>query len=250
MATISEDCMVKLWNLSDMDRKYAEASTAENLRMEPYMTLRGHTGPLLCSTSVTDVARETSNKNLLFTAGIEGIIRIWNIPQVSSITPYGSTADGKNYCIGVWTDPDQEQEAIWDLKYHSFQDLMLSLSASDTIILWDCANIDQNASESENSGSKAIKRRFKWTSNTNDPANQAVSATCLSWLITQQNKFAVGYDSGLIAFWDILDASEGVPSHDFISTKNINAIEAHPSRSLVCTGHECGAITFYDYSSM
>ena len=80
MATISEDCMVKLWNLSDMDRKYAEASTAENLRMEPYMTLRGHTGPLLCSTSVTDVARETSNKNLLFTAGIEGIIRIWNIP--------------------------------------------------------------------------------------------------------------------------------------------------------------------------
>lgn len=80
MATISEDCMVKLWNLSEMDRKYAEASTAENLRMEPYMTLRGHTGPLLCSASVTDSGRDTKNKNLLFTAGIEGIIRIWSIP--------------------------------------------------------------------------------------------------------------------------------------------------------------------------
>lgn len=80
MATISEDCMVKLWNLSEMDRKYAEASTAENLRMEPYMTLRGHTGPLLCSTSITDAARDTPNKNLLFTAGIEGIIRVWSIP--------------------------------------------------------------------------------------------------------------------------------------------------------------------------
>mmetsp|Transcript_37153 Transcript_37153/g.48860 ORF Transcript_37153/g.48860 Transcript_37153/m.48860 type:complete len:268 (-) Transcript_37153:948-1751(-) len=80
MATISEDCMVKLWNLSDMDRKYSEASTAENLRMEPYLTLRGHTGPLLCSASVTDSTRDTPNKNLLFTAGIEGIIRIWNIP--------------------------------------------------------------------------------------------------------------------------------------------------------------------------
>ena len=81
MATISEDCMVKLWNLSDMDRKYAEASTSENIRMEPYMTLRGHTGPLLCSASVADSARNTPNKNLLFTAGIEGIIRVWSIPS-------------------------------------------------------------------------------------------------------------------------------------------------------------------------
>ena len=80
MASISEDCMVKLWNLSDMDRKYAEASTSENTRMEPYMTLRGHTGPLLCSTGITDSARNTPNKNLLFTAGIEGIIRVWSIP--------------------------------------------------------------------------------------------------------------------------------------------------------------------------
>ena len=29
MATISEDCMVKLWNLSELDRKYSEASTAD-----------------------------------------------------------------------------------------------------------------------------------------------------------------------------------------------------------------------------
>ena len=31
MATISEDCMVKLWNLSKMDRIYAESSSAEGL---------------------------------------------------------------------------------------------------------------------------------------------------------------------------------------------------------------------------
>lgn len=85
MATISEDCMVKLWNLSDMDRKFAEASSNETASMEPYLTLRGHTGPLLCATSITDASRESENKNLLFTAGIEGHIRVWNIPPVSSI---------------------------------------------------------------------------------------------------------------------------------------------------------------------
>ena len=80
MATISEDCMVKLWNLSDLDRKYQEASSAENADLEPYLTLRGHTGPLLCSTSILDANRQSPCKNLLFTAGIEGCIRIWTIP--------------------------------------------------------------------------------------------------------------------------------------------------------------------------
>ena len=80
MATISEDCMVKLWNLSKMDRLYAESSLAEGLQMEPYLTLRGHTGPILCATSVLDASRQSPNKNLLFTAGIEGSIRVWNIP--------------------------------------------------------------------------------------------------------------------------------------------------------------------------
>lgn len=80
MATISEDCMVKIWNLSDLDRKYAESSSTENTSMEPYLTLRGHGGPLLCVTSITDASRQSENKNLLFTAGIEGTIRVWNIP--------------------------------------------------------------------------------------------------------------------------------------------------------------------------
>ena len=84
--------------------------------MEPYLTLRGHGGPLLCVTSITDASRQSENKNLLFTAGIEGTIRVWNIPQVADVQPYGSTLE-KNYCITTWVDP-QCQEAIWDMKYH------------------------------------------------------------------------------------------------------------------------------------
>ena len=80
MATISEDCMVKLWNLSDMDRKYSEGQGSDNQPMEPYLTLRGHTGPLLCATSVMDTNSNSQNRSLLFTAGIEGCIRVWNVP--------------------------------------------------------------------------------------------------------------------------------------------------------------------------
>lgn len=39
---------------------------------------------------------------------------------------------------------------------------MLSLNANDTIVLWNTAEIDQEASESENIASKALKRRYKF----------------------------------------------------------------------------------------
>jgi len=82
--------------------------------------MRGHTGPLFAV---------TGSNNLLFTAGSEGQIRVWNCPQESEVTPYGDTKDGKNYCIGIWTDT--ESEAFWDLKYHPFQNLLLSINAAD-----------------------------------------------------------------------------------------------------------------------
>ena len=104
MASISEDCMVKLWNLGELEKKYSETDG----NPEPYLTLRGHTGPLLAVTGLDDNRQENPNANLLFTAGIEGSIRVWNTPPVSEVNQYGSTLDGKNYCIGTWADPDKE----------------------------------------------------------------------------------------------------------------------------------------------
>ena len=244
MATISEDCMVKLWNLTDMDQKFAEASSNDTATMEPYLTLRGHTGPLLCATSITDASRDSPNKSLLFTAGIEGNIRVWNVPQVSSIQPYGSTMDGKNHCIAVWQDPN-EQEAIWDLKYHQFQDLLLSLDANNLITLWDCSNVNIDGSEETNEG--AIMRTFSYTPNSSDSLEKSDNATCMTWLVTQQNQFVVGYNNGHIVFFDIM-SGELVSAQD-LGVREINAIAAHKSRALVCAGHESGAVTVFDYSA-
>jgi WD40 repeat protein len=63
--------------------------------------------------------KTAKNKNLLFTAGDEGCIRVWDVPSISEVHQYGDTMDGKNYCIGVWSD-GSNREAIWDLKYHPF----------------------------------------------------------------------------------------------------------------------------------
>ena len=57
----------------------------------------------------------------------------------------------------------------------------------------------------------------------------------------------VGYDTGVLAFFDIMSAS--LSSAQTLGTTHINKVVAHPSRTIVCTGHENGTITVFDYGS-
>jgi striatin 1/3/4 len=113
MASISEDCTVKLWSIKAMQGAHAGDQKGN---IEPFFTMRGHTGPLFACTGNTSASQ--LGGNLIFTAGMEGQIRVWTVPAESEVNGYGDTYDGKNYCIGVWSDIDQE--AFWDLKYHPF----------------------------------------------------------------------------------------------------------------------------------
>ena len=104
--------------------------------------------------------------------------------------------------MAVWTDPQQDQEAIWDLKYHQFQDLLLSLNASNSVVLWDCSSIKTNGGDESNSNG-IIRHRFQHSS----AGGSEEKATCMTWLLTVQHQFVVGYDSGLIVFFEVLNNS-------------------------------------------
>jgi striatin 1/3/4 len=56
LVTVSEDCMIKLWNMQDLEQKHLESRG----NVEPYLTIRGHTGPLFAA---------SGRGNILFTAG-------------------------------------------------------------------------------------------------------------------------------------------------------------------------------------
>lgn len=45
------------------------------------MTLRGHKGPLMSITGPEQNNESPNANRLLFTAGVEGDIRVWNIPE-------------------------------------------------------------------------------------------------------------------------------------------------------------------------
>lgn len=62
LLSASEDCTVKVWDLKKV--RYENAG--------PYLTMRGHTGPVLTVTS----------GEFVYSAGVDGDIRMWDVPPV------------------------------------------------------------------------------------------------------------------------------------------------------------------------
>jgi len=67
---------------------------------------------------------------LLFTAGVEGTIKAWNLPKFDKDDKYPTT-NGRSFCVGVFND--SVAEPYWQLKYHPFLHLLLAIK-SDSII--------------------------------------------------------------------------------------------------------------------
>ena len=46
------------------------------------------------------------------------MIRIFNLPTINEVNQYGDTYDGRNYCIGQWSE--NIDEAYWDISHHPY----------------------------------------------------------------------------------------------------------------------------------
>ena len=89
LVSCSEDCMVKLWDI----KKIPDGDS-----VEPYFTLRGHFGAVLTLTG--GYKRGTINENIVYSAGIDGDIRAWEVPEAYLTDLYGPNGL-KNYCLAA-----------------------------------------------------------------------------------------------------------------------------------------------------
>ena len=120
---LNQDCQIKLWSLKSV-------SFSKNEELEPYLSLRGHTGPLY------SVAVSPDDSNILYTAGNEGIIKVWKIPKIDDVIPYGDTEEvSQNIGLMILNN-----EVIWEMKHHPVSNLLVSLSSDYNVNLWKTTN--------------------------------------------------------------------------------------------------------------
>jgi len=95
MATASEDCTIKIWDVN----RFCNLKDAEGaLNFEPYVTLRGHLSPIM-SLSGCDSDTNSDNQNLLISGSKNGTIKMWKVPSEHEANPFGQNLDSNNHCI-------------------------------------------------------------------------------------------------------------------------------------------------------
>jgi WD40 repeat protein len=126
MASVSEDCTVKLWDVKLMHKNMEDGfGKGIEFKGDPYFTLRGHTGPLF------KITGSSINDRIIYTAGNEGIVRIWSVPDLEDVDIFGPEQDKYDFCLGLLNG--HNQEPIWDLKHHPSLPFLLSMGADDSV---------------------------------------------------------------------------------------------------------------------
>lgn len=113
LASASEDRTIRLWKADTFTGKEVEDDHIAQPQIVSYMTLRGHSDPLLTMAGPGDT-NQHANKKILYSAGVKGDIRVWKIPSPLNFDSIESTHENQ-HCIGVW---NHHKDAVWDLQHH------------------------------------------------------------------------------------------------------------------------------------
>ena len=191
LVSVSEDCLIKVWSLNNL------FSNSQFKVLEPYLTLRGHTGPLYC----TEKGKEGSS--IIYTAGNEGLIQIWNVPKQEDVQQYGPSETLFNLNVGFY-QKSEEGEIIWDLKHHPSSDLLVSLSSDTSINFWKTTTVEEyvQAFTSENFNENWLMSTKSKKANYLGNGEYAIPTRC-DFLKTESNKMVIGFNDATVSIMDV-----------------------------------------------
>ena len=249
LVSVSEDCLIYVWSLDNISFN----PSSENV--EPYLHLRGHTGPLFCV--------EHGKDNLIYTGGSEGLIQIFNILPENEITPYGSSDEVFNLSIGYFQNNSENNEIYWELKHHPKENVLISLCSDGDITFWETTTIEEYISAFN-------KGKFKWDKSTKSKKSLFLDEisipVCCEFLKQDNNKLIVGFNDATISLldinknnfisnWNMLDKNNDLVKMNNNNYNNRvlyqpNCFACCNNSPVVYTGFEDGSLKILDFRNV
>lgn len=213
LSSAGEDCLIKLWDCSLL--------VQDSDIIEPFLTLRGHSGAILSLTSGQDI---------LFTSDSEGFIRSWSIPSISDIDPDAASV---NYCLTKWKG---HSDSIWSVRFNERDNALITCSADTTVKLWKIP-------VEYRSGSPVCKT-FTYPGLHNNP-------TVCDWVTSNMSYVSVGYLSFIAIYNTETSGFSKIPfvNDTHLPSHQVNCIFNTSGTNVTITGHEDKRIRFFDLSS-
>lgn len=190
LVSVAEDCLINVWQANKINFN----NTVTDI--EPLYCFRGHTGPLFSLETYED---------LIYSAGNEGIIKIWRLPRYSEVSPFGDCEVLFNCNIAFF---QKTNEIIWDIKHHPKKNLLSSLSSDGFAYFWKTGTPDEYfQSLTDNKLDKWYLSKLNCQTGSSNSSNNSnsvdINPTTGHYLNNDNNVFAVGMTDGSITFIDI-----------------------------------------------
>ena len=245
LISVSEDCLIKVWSMENIMYNNQSDDIA------PYLNLRGHTGPIFCITHGKD--------NLIYTAGNENLIRIWNILPSNEINSFHSNDEINRLHLGYIQDNDNEKEIYWDLKHHPTENLLISLSSIGKLTFWETNNYE-NLIQSFNEGKANWYKSHKYKRSCYINDENAIP-TCCEFMPQDNSKLLIGFNDVTLSLLDI-NKNSFISHYNLFNNSNykksnnrnidrilfqINCISCYDSIPCAFTGLEDGLIKLIDF---
>ena len=245
LISVSEDCLIKVWSMENIMYNNQSDDIA------PYLNLRGHTGPIFCITHGKD--------NLIYTAGNENLIRIWNILPSNEINSFHSNDEINKLNVGFIQDNDNEKEIYWDLKHHPTENLLISLSSIGKVTFWETNNYE-NLIQSFNEGKANWYKSHKYKRSCYINDENAIP-TCCEFMPQDNSKLLIGFNDVTLSLLDI-NKNSFISHYNLFNNSNykksnsrnidrilfqINCISCYDSIPCAFTGLEDGLIKLIDF---
>lgn len=256
VVSVSDDGMVKMWNLRKVKRSPDLRSAILN---EPVRTCYSHRGPALCAAAGTDIC---------CTGGADGIVRVWNMvplqdEDIRLRNGPPSHTERDTYPHATIHKIQGHEDAVWSvdlLNDGTKTNGMVSVSADKTIRIWSLNNINEDGG----GGQKEMKNNSSTNKNgVQQEYIQSCSSAPTSVVVPKGISSIMSHTHAFVGFRDghvmQLDCGTGTVVDMFGGKKNdnshtsnnvddliVNQIALHPSLNIALVASNDGCVRCYD----